>query len=117
MDECAGPVVAERLRMLEHDVISIHPDYRGMDDRDILRWANADNRILVTSDKDFGELVFREGEPHKGVILLRMSDQTPVNKIEILRLLTFWLSPLLEGSFTVVTDSKIRITLGLESEP
>ena len=115
MDECAGPLVAEWLRILEHDVISIHPDYKGMDDRDILRWANADNRILVTSDKDYGELVFREGEPHRGIILFRVSNQTPHHKIELLRLLTYSLSPLLEGSFTVVTDSKIRITLDLRS--
>ena len=103
--------------MLEHDVISIHPDYRGMDDRDVLRWANSDNRIPVTGDKDYGELVFREGEPHKGIILFRMSNQTPRYKIGILRLLTYFLSPLLEGSFTVVTDSKIRITLALGPKP
>ena len=111
MDECAGPVVAQRLIMREHDVISIHPDFRGMDDREILSRANAENRILVTSDKDFGELVFREGAPHRGVILLRMSDQTVSRKIEILQLLTDFLSPLLEGSFTVVTDRKIRVTM------
>ena len=97
--------------MLEHDVISIHPDYRGMDDRDILRWANSENRILVTSDKDYGELVFREGEPHKGIILFRVGDQTPHYKVEVLRFLTYFLSSLLEDSFTVVSDSKIRITL------
>ena len=99
-------MVAEYLSILEHDVISIHPNHKGMADQDILRWANFDNRILVTSDKDYGELVFRDGEPHMGVILLRMSDQTTAHKIAILRLLTYVLSPLLEGSFTVVTDQK-----------
>ena len=84
-----------------------------MADLDILRWANSDNRILVTSDKDYGELVFRDGEPHKGVILLRMSDQTTAHKMAILGLLSSVLSPLLEGSFTVVTDPKIRITMDL----
>ena len=114
MDECAGPAVAQWLRISEHDVISIHPDFRGMDDQVILRWANSDNRILITSDKDYGELIFREGESHQGLILLRMANQTPGNKIEALRLLINSLSPLLEGNFTVVTDSKIRITLGIE---
>ena len=97
--------------MLEHDVISIHPDYRGMDDRDILRWANSENRILITSDKDYGDLAFREGETHKGIILFRVGDQTPRYKIGVLRFLTHFLSRLLEGSFTVVSDSKVRLTL------
>ena len=117
MDECAGPVVAEYLRVLEHDVISVHPDHKGMADIDILQWANFDNRILVTSDKDYGDLVFRDKEPHKGIILLRMSDQTTLHKLAILRLMTYVLSPLLEGSFTVVTDPKIRITMDLGLEP
>ena len=63
--------------MLEHDVISIHPDYRGIDDRDILRWENSENRILITSDKDHGDLVFLQEEPHKGIILFRAGNQTP----------------------------------------
>ena len=90
-----------------------------MADYDILRWANFENRILVTSGKDYGDLVFRDGEPHKGIILLRMSDQTTPHKLAILSLMTNILAPLLEGSFAVVTDPKIRITmdLGLKPEP
>jgi predicted nuclease of predicted toxin-antitoxin system len=41
----------------------------------ILRRAFAEERIVVTNDKDFGELIFRLQEPHHGVILLRLQDE------------------------------------------
>ena len=87
MDECAGPAVAQWLYLQEHDVISIVPDNRGLDDRSILEWAFADNRIVVTCDKGFGELVFRRHLPHRGVILLRLEDETPARKIAMLSFL------------------------------
>jgi predicted nuclease of predicted toxin-antitoxin system len=45
-----------------------------LDDDSIIEKANRENYILVTHDKDFGELVFRERKPHKGV-LLRLEDE------------------------------------------
>lgn len=105
MDECAGPAVARWLYLQEHEVISVSPDNRGMDDLSILQWAAADDRIVVTCDKGFGELVFRQGEPHRGVILLRMEDQSPAVKIAMLQYLMEQAAPLLEGNFVVVTEN------------
>ncbi len=105
MDECAGPAVARWLYLQEHEVISVSPDNRGLDDLSILQWAAADNRIVVTCDKDFGELVFRQGEPHRGVVLLRMEDQSPAVKTAMLQYLLEQAAPLLEGNFVVVTEN------------
>ena len=58
-----------------------------MDDDLILEKARLENRILVTSDKDFGEKVFRERRPHSGVILLRLRDETNAAKIKAVRTL------------------------------
>lgn len=104
VDECAGPRVAQWLYLQEHDVISIVPDSRGLDDRSILEWAVADNRIVVTCDKGFGELVFRQHLPHRGVVLLRLDDETPARKIAMLNYLLDEASPLIEGNFVVVNE-------------
>ena len=104
MDECAGPALAQWLYLQEHDVISIVPDNRGLDDRSILQWAATDNRIVITCDKGFGELVFRHRLPHRGVILLRLEDETPTRKIAMLNYLLGEASHLLEDSFVVVTE-------------
>ena len=59
VDECTGPAVAQWLRIQNHDVISVYDEIRGADDRDVIRKAFEQDRILITNDKDFGELVFR----------------------------------------------------------
>jgi predicted nuclease of predicted toxin-antitoxin system len=69
----------------QHDVISVFDELKGADDKEIIRLANGQNRILITNDKDFGELVFHEKKQHKGVVLLRLEDERPVNKIAVLK--------------------------------
>lgn len=50
---------------------------RGSPDGEVLKHAEEGGRILVTNDKDFGELVFRRGKPSSGVILLRLERDIP----------------------------------------
>ena len=108
VDECAGPSLAGWLRHLGHDVASVYPDYRGIDDLRILQWAVSESRIIVTCDKDFGELIFKQRNPHSGVILLRLMDETPAGKISILgNVLGQYRQPL-EGRFITATESRIR---------
>ena len=57
VDECTGPAVAKWLRSLHYDVFSIYDKAQGLDDERIIEKANLDNYILVTNDKDFGELM------------------------------------------------------------
>ncbi len=45
-----------------------------MPDAEILKLADREKAIIITTDKDFGELVFKSHEPHKGVLLLRLED-------------------------------------------
>jgi predicted nuclease of predicted toxin-antitoxin system len=61
------------LRSLDHDVTRVGTDYpANMKDVDILALAYREQRILITDDRDFGELVFRLRQPHTGVIYLRL---------------------------------------------
>ena len=109
VDECTGPAVAEWLREQDHEVFSVFEQARGMDDEDIIQKALDENRILVTNDKDFGEKVYRGGQLHKGIILLRLEDERTINKINVLRkVLDNYLSRLTE-SFIVATETRIRI--------
>lgn len=112
VDECTGPAVARWLRGQQHDVFSVYEQARGMDDSDIIRKAFAENWILITNDKDFGEKVYRERRPHKGIVLLRLDDERAANKIAVLRrLLASYLNQL-PGQFVVVTDTAVRFARG-----
>jgi len=65
VDECTGPLVAQWLQKLHHDVFSVYDEARGLMMGHIEK-ANQENYILITNDKDFGELIFRMRKPHKG---------------------------------------------------
>ncbi len=109
VDECTGPLLARRLRDLNHDVLSIYEEHRGLDDGEILKMAEAENRIIVTNDKDFGEMIFREGKPHKGVILLRLKDERTANKIRKIEWLLELHAERIPGNFVVATETTVRI--------
>jgi predicted nuclease of predicted toxin-antitoxin system len=110
VDECTGPAVARWLVQQHHDVISVFDEIRGADDKEVIRIAAEQDRILITNDKDFGELVFREKRRHKGVILLRLEDEWAANKITVLKNVLEKYENSLPGHFVVVTETTVRIT-------
>ena len=65
--------MVERLRQNGHEVVYVAELSPSVPDEAVLRQANARRDILVTTDKDFGELVFRQGLVHSGVVLLRLA--------------------------------------------
>ena len=77
VDENVGPSVALWLSTSGHNAASVHLEMRGMSDREIIRRASEEDRILITCDKDFGDLVFRELRSHVGVVLLRLEGYRP----------------------------------------
>ena len=74
VDESTGAAVVEFLRGLGHDVLAVSESIPQADDSVILDWAVKDKRILITNDKDFGELVFRSDVVHACIVLLRLQD-------------------------------------------
>jgi predicted nuclease of predicted toxin-antitoxin system len=109
VDECTGQKVAVWLRGLSHDVFSVFEQARGSEDEAMLLQAVAEDRIVITNDKDFGDLVFRDKKPHKGVVLLRLDDERSANKIARLQHLLQYHAGQLAGRFIVVTETTIRI--------
>ncbi len=79
-----------------------------MDDDHILRKAFDENWILITNDKDFGEKIYRQRRPHRGIILMRLDDERAANKIQTLRQLLASHSERLPDCFVVVTETRLR---------
>jgi predicted nuclease of predicted toxin-antitoxin system len=110
VDECTGPTVARWLSDLGHDVYSVFDLAAGTMDQDLLKKAFSENWILITNDKDFGEMIFRERREHKGVIFLRLADERSSSKIAVLQNVLENYSERLIGQFVTVTEERIRFT-------
>lgn len=108
VDECTGPAVARWLRNQQYEVFSVYEEARGMDDDDIIRKALAENWILITNDKDFGEKIYRERYPHRGVIFLRLDVERAGNKIETIQKLLLGYANELANRYVVVTETRVR---------
>ncbi len=70
VDRCAGRRLAEWLRNDGHDVLEAQTLGPDPGDRALLELANSEDRILVTIDTDFGELIYLHDVPHAGLVRL-----------------------------------------------
>ena len=108
VDESTGPVVARWLGDQGHDVFSIFDQARGATDDEVIHRAYVEDRILITNDKDFGEKVYRERRPHRGIVSLRLEDERTASKIAVLQRLLEGYRDRLPGHFVVVNETRIR---------
>jgi len=67
---CDFSVVVD-LRLAGYDVVSITEQMPGADDETVIDFARSERRLLITEDKDFGQLVFAAAKQNSGVILIR----------------------------------------------
>jgi len=106
VDECTGKRLAKLLEKESHDVLFVGDVMPSASDDEVIRKAEKENRILITDDRDFGELVFRLGKPTKGVILLR----TGVNPEKRLKALVKLLRNYeIAEKFVVLKEDSVRI--------
>ncbi len=110
VDECTGPAVAQWLRDQSHEVFSVFEEARGMADDSILAKAYSEDWVLITNDKDFGEMVCREKRPTHGVIFLRLRDERAVSKIDAIEKLLDGHKDQLKDTFVVVTETQVRFS-------
>lgn len=82
---------------------------QGISDDAVLEMANKEGALLLTADKDFGELIFRLHRLSAGVVLVRLAGLSSAKKTEIVVPIIKKHSKELIGSFAVVTPSGIRI--------
>ena len=101
--------IVDALRSDGHDVKWIHEFAPGAPDRDVLAYAQAEERVLLTFDKDFGELAYRAQLPATcGIVLYRLSG-LPIYERQRLILASISVHDGWSGHFSVITESRIRV--------
>ena len=108
-DEGVDKPIVNALRSAGFDVVYIMETNRGAEDSLILNLANDQQRVLLTQDKDFGELVFRLKQAHCGVVLIRLEGYLSTLKAEIIVNVIMKYKNELISAFTVIQPNAIRI--------
>lgn len=116
VDESVERQIADRLRQDNHVVIHITRTAPGISDDLVLDLANQDAAVLITADKDFGEMVFRKHRYAFGVVLIRVSDLSLAGRIVAVADAIRNRATELPGAFTVVSPGFIRVRRQLDDE-
>lgn len=96
------------LRTAGHEVKSIRTDAPGIPDHQVIAMAQAEDRTILTFDKDYGELIFKEGVADPpAVLFLRYRGGDPEAAARFI-MDTIVLGTVLEGRFTVIEEDGIR---------
>lgn len=83
-DESLEARLVSRLEAAGHTVLSIHGSHTGISDAEVLGLSVQHDWPVITNDRDFGDLVFRQGKTAVGVILLRFGQTPTLEKAEAL---------------------------------
>ena len=108
-DVGVSKLVETWLTEMGHDVKAIRDIDPKMEDKEIIRIAIREKRILVTMDKDFGELVHKAGMNHHGVLLLRLESATSSEKITVIQSILEHYGNAIEKNFCVYQNNRLRI--------
>ena len=108
-DECCDDGLVQALLDAGHDVLSVSSHSPGASDDDVLRLAVGSRRLLLTEDRDFGELVFAGQSEHEGVLYLRFPGSARQSMIGIVTAFVGERGESLLGTFTVLTPAGARI--------
>jgi predicted nuclease of predicted toxin-antitoxin system len=108
-DEGIDSLIVRELRRRGHQVTYVAEADPGISDELVLEWANKEKAVLITADKDFGELVYRQKRVTGGVILLRLPGLGPLEKAHILLNVLDNHAEDLANSFSVVTPVGTRV--------
>ncbi len=80
-----------------------------MTDDAVLELANREKAVLITADKDFGEMIFRQRLHSQGVVLLRLAGMPPKRKASLVALAVGHHLAELQNSFSVIAAGSLRI--------
>ena len=109
LDVCvASSILYSTLTDLGHDVLSARDGYVNASDQELLDLAYREDRVLLTEDKDFGELVFSLRLPHPCIV--RFNGLSTTAQATVMRsLITRHGDTMREGAIIVVTENRVRI--------
>jgi predicted nuclease of predicted toxin-antitoxin system len=107
-DECVSASLVMALRAAGHDVLYVAETAAGLSDTDVIALASRENRLLLTEDKDFGDLVFRWRRPVPGVVLMRVDLANPELKAARLFAAIERSGEEFFGRYTVIEEARMR---------
>lgn len=108
-DECLDYGIIRSLRENGVIVFSISEEIASIKDKNVLEIANEKQWLLLTEDRDFGELVFRLNQAHHGIVYIKVKGLD--RKVKIDRIVSIVLEHYqhLHNAFTVITNEKMKI--------
>ncbi len=107
VDESTGKKLVLLLAKSGHDVLYVGDIMPSASDEEILRKAQKEGRILVSDDKDFGELIVRLHQPTTGVILIRTETVIPKERHMLIEKIIKEIDP--KGKLVIIKEDRVRI--------
>jgi predicted nuclease of predicted toxin-antitoxin system len=113
-DENIDKEIVDRLRADRHDVLFIAEADPGIDDETVLGLSLQTDGVLLTADKDFGDLVFRQRLLHSGVLLVRLAGVTPDVKAGLVAATFHQHGEELSSGFAVLSKRSLRFRKSIQ---
>jgi predicted nuclease of predicted toxin-antitoxin system len=113
-DENIDRQIVDRLRQDGHNVRSVAEMDPGISDDEVLNLANEESALLLTADRDFGELIFRQRRITAGVVLIRLAGLSPLKKADIVSSAISKHLSEIPNTFSVIRPGTVRIRRGVE---
>jgi predicted nuclease of predicted toxin-antitoxin system len=107
-DENVPHPIVDRLRSLGEDVLSVREEMPGSSDAETLDLAARTTRILITEDKEFGELLLRSAHSVPGLIILELPRLLPASQADRVAAVVAARADALRTSVTVIEPTRIR---------
>ena len=108
VDVGVGKKVEEYLLEKRYDTKAVRSLDHRMPDQEIIRLAALEKRIVITMDKDFGELVYHSRMDHCGILLLRVEDATGSEKQQVIAKILAKYANNMKNNFCVYQNQKFR---------
>jgi predicted nuclease of predicted toxin-antitoxin system len=108
-DENIPLYVVKQLRKEGCKIISVAEEFAGSSDEKILELSSRNKWVIITFDKDFGELIYKQKSSKPcGIILLRVTPKSPEYILQLLKWLLLQVNISFEGNFVVMNKDKVR---------
>ena len=108
IDESVSGVVVRRLQAAGIDIVTLTATERGSPDEHVLALANADDMVLITEDRDFGDLVVRRGLPVAAILLLELDKLSNAAEADRVFAVVTEERDTIEGHFVVIEPARLR---------
>jgi len=109
VDVGVGKGIEIYLREEGYDTNAVRNIDPRMEDEEIIRTAVLENCMVITMDKDFGELIYHSSMEHSGVLLLRLEDATGTEKLQVVKHIMMNYLDRIKNCFCVFQNDKFRI--------